>query len=154
MTQILSDDTYLSLTSDKSADVEVGDIIRYVKGSNGMLSMLVRAKNEAGNVYDLAGTVYGRFYTGSKSYYSNNQMLFGKVLSRDGDYIIVDVSETGDGSLPMLYVCSNANANVYRYKLSQPNTAQKGSVADISKDDMVFFHLNNTQLMNAVIVEN
>lgn len=148
--QLLADDSFLTATSDSVADVQVGDIIRYVKGSNGMLNLMIRAKNSSGSVFNMAGTVYGRNHT---LYYSNNLMLYGKVLAKDGVYVIVDVSEAGGESLPMLYVCSNTSAPVYMYKPSDSNNASVGTIDDISVGDKVFLHFCNTRLVNAVVVE-
>lgn len=140
--QLYVDEEYLSSSSSKLEDVKCGDVIRYTKGGSGMLTMLSIAWN-------MNEDVFGRNYT---MYYSNNLMLFGKIVARDGAYLMVDVSENGDGSLPILYVCSASNANIYEYSRSKPNEASLANINDASVDDYIFLHMKNTRLSSAVIV--
>ena len=149
--KVIEDSVTMSDDTMKVSDIKPGYVIRYTKNGRGEMGFLDVQRTSSGKVYDLTKDGFGRNYT---LYYSNNLLVYGEIVAKDGAYLMVDVSEAGDGSLPILFVCDDANANIYEYSRSEPKDVSVVSINNASVGDKVFMRLYNTRLQDAVIVRD
>ena len=142
--QIYARDELLSSQSNRVEEIKKGDIIRWSAAGSNMLRVLNRVRN-------VREDSFGRNYT---LYYSNNLLVFGRVIDVDGAYVMLDLSANGDGSIPLLFVCSNSSAYFYEYDRKRPDAAYMADLTDIAKGDYLFLRTRNTNLLDAIIVKN
>ena len=142
--QIYARDEMLSSQSNRVEEIKKGDIIRWSASGSNMLRVLNRVRN-------VREDSFGRNYT---LYYSNNLLVFGRVIDVDGAYVMLDLSTNGDGSIPLLFVCSNSSAYFYEYDRKRSDAAYMADLTDIAKGDYLFLRTRNTNLLDAIIVKN